>query len=84
MTIRVVRLGSPRFEGEGIRIGTVRRPPRSVPKAEFASQNWCYAGAYSRAIEAHLAMEIVHGVDSEGSHITILWPPIFRRAVMII
>src|SRR3974377_2340931 len=40
MAIRVVRLGSPRMEGEGIRIGTVRRPPRGVPKSEFASQNW--------------------------------------------
>ncbi len=40
MAIRVVRLGSERAEGEGIRIGTVRRPPRGVPKAEFASQNW--------------------------------------------
>jgi uncharacterized protein YeaO (DUF488 family) len=40
MTIRVVRLGSPRAEGEGTRIGTVRRPPRGVPKTQFASQNW--------------------------------------------
>ncbi|MFA5057456.1 MAG: DUF488 family protein [Opitutaceae bacterium] len=40
MPLRVVRLGSPRVEGEGLRIGTVRRPPRGVPKAEFASQNW--------------------------------------------
>ena len=40
MTIRIVRLGSARTKGEGIRIGTVRRPPRGVPKAEFASQNW--------------------------------------------
>jgi uncharacterized protein YeaO (DUF488 family) len=40
MVIRVVRLGSERSEGEGLRIGTVRRPPRGVPKAEFASQNW--------------------------------------------
>lgn len=40
MGVRVVRLGSQRVEGEGIRIGTVRRPPRGVPKAEFASQNW--------------------------------------------
>ena len=38
--MRVVRLGSPRVEGEGTRIGTVRRPPRGVPKAEFASQDW--------------------------------------------
>jgi len=40
VTIRIVRLGSARTKGEGIRIGTVRRPPRGVPKAEFASQNW--------------------------------------------
>jgi uncharacterized protein YeaO (DUF488 family) len=40
MVVRVVRLGSPRTEGEGTRIGTVRRPPRGVPKAEFASQDW--------------------------------------------
>jgi len=40
MTVRVVRLGSDRVEGEGLRIGTVRRPPRGVPKAEFSSQNW--------------------------------------------
>jgi len=40
MTVRVVRLGSNRVEGEGLRIGTVRRPPRGVPKAEFASRNW--------------------------------------------
>lgn len=40
MTIRIVRLGSARNQGEGLRLGTVRRPPRGVPKAEFASQNW--------------------------------------------
>jgi uncharacterized protein YeaO (DUF488 family) len=40
MTVSIVRLGSQRVEGEGPRIGTVRRPPRGVPKAEFASQNW--------------------------------------------
>jgi len=40
VTIRIVRLGSARTKDEGIRIGAVRRPPRGVPKAEFASQNW--------------------------------------------
>ncbi|SAK40271.1 hypothetical protein AWB75_00182 [Caballeronia catudaia] len=40
MTIRIVRLGSPRAEGEGLRIGTVRRPPRGVPKAEFAKRDF--------------------------------------------
>ena len=40
MAIRVVRLGSPRRAGEGMRVGTVRRPPRGVPKAEFASRDF--------------------------------------------
>ena len=40
MTLRIVRLGSPRQPDEGTRIGTVRRPPRGVPKTEFASGNW--------------------------------------------
>lgn len=40
MAIRVVQLGTPRLPGEGLRIGTVRRPPRGVPKAEFASRDF--------------------------------------------
>ena len=40
MPAHVVRLGSPRSRGEGPRLGTVRRPPRGVPKARFASDNW--------------------------------------------
>jgi len=40
MAVRVVRLGTPRTEDEGVRIGTVRRPPRGVPKSEFAARNW--------------------------------------------
>lgn len=40
MPIRIVRLGTPRAKDEGTRIGTVRRPPRGVPKTEFATQNW--------------------------------------------
>ena len=40
MTVLVVRLGTPRAADEGTRIGTVRRPPRGVPKAEFAARNW--------------------------------------------
>jgi uncharacterized protein YeaO (DUF488 family) len=39
MAIRIVRLGSPRARGEGLRIGTVRRPPRGVPKDEYASRD---------------------------------------------
>ena len=40
MPILVVRLGSPRIAGEGLRIGTVRRPPRGVPKSEFGSRDY--------------------------------------------
>ena len=40
MAIRVVRLGGPRAPGEGLRLGTVRRPPRGVPKAQHASRDF--------------------------------------------
>lgn len=40
MPIRIVMLGSPRKEAEGLRIGTVRRPPRGVPKSEFAARDF--------------------------------------------
>ena len=40
MSIHVVRLGFPRAEDEGLRIGTVRRPPRGVPKERFADDDW--------------------------------------------
>jgi uncharacterized protein YeaO (DUF488 family) len=40
MPLRIVRLGTPRHPDEGLRIGTVRRPPRGVPKSAFASGNW--------------------------------------------
>lgn len=40
MSVHIIRLGSDRAPGEGLRIGTVRRPPRGVPKSEYASQNW--------------------------------------------
>jgi len=40
MTVRIVRLGQPRAKGEGTRLGTVRRPPRGVPKKDFARLDW--------------------------------------------
>ena len=40
MAIRIVRLGTPRAAGEGLRLGTVRRPPRGVPKSEFARRDF--------------------------------------------
>ncbi len=40
MAIRIVRLGTPRGAGEGLRVGTVRRPPRGVPRTEYASRDF--------------------------------------------
>jgi uncharacterized protein YeaO (DUF488 family) len=40
MAIRIVRLGTPRHAREGLRIGTVRKPPRGVPKSRFAADDW--------------------------------------------
>jgi uncharacterized protein YeaO (DUF488 family) len=40
MTLRIVQLGSPRQRGEGLRIGTVRRPPRGVPKSRYSPDDW--------------------------------------------
>ena len=40
MTVSVVRLGSARLKGEGVRIGTVRHPPRGVKKSDYARENW--------------------------------------------
>ena len=40
MTVQIVRLGTSRTRKEGLRIGTVRRPPRGVPKSQYASENW--------------------------------------------
>jgi uncharacterized protein YeaO (DUF488 family) len=40
MAVRIVRLGTPRLRGEGLRVGTVRHPPRGVPKSQHAAQDW--------------------------------------------
>jgi len=40
MSIRIVRLGTPRALDEGVRLGTVRRPPRGVPRKDFARRDW--------------------------------------------
>jgi len=39
MALRIVRLGTPRAPGEGLRVGTVRRPPRGIPKPEYATRD---------------------------------------------
>ena len=63
MPIRVVRLGSPRARGEGLRIGTVRRPPRGVPKAAFASQDW-YDVWYPNLAPSAETMKLGQGAET--------------------
>jgi len=64
MTIRIVRLGTERSRGEGLRIGTVRRPPRGVRKSEYASQNWYDVWLPNVAPTAEL-MKMGQAVESE-------------------
>jgi uncharacterized protein YeaO (DUF488 family) len=40
MSIRIVRLGTPKHPDEGVRLGTVRRPPRGIPRTRYATDNW--------------------------------------------
>ncbi len=64
MAIRIVRLGTDRFRDEGLRIGTVRRPPRGVPKSEYASQNWYDVWLPNLAPTAEL-MKLGRAAESE-------------------
>lgn len=66
MTLRIVRLGTPRAAGEGLRIGTVRRPPRGVPKAEFTSQNW-YDVWYPNLAPTAETMALGQAAQASGS-----------------
>lgn len=61
MPITVVRLGSPRKRNEGLRIGTVRRPPRGVPKSEFAKRNYYDVWMPMLSPSADLVALALHG-----------------------
>lgn len=63
MAIRVVRLGSPRSPGEGLRLGTVRRPPRGVPKAEHASRDFYDVWLPDLAPSEALVKQALHATD---------------------
>ena len=65
MSIRIVQLGSPRVQGEGLRLGTVRRPPRGVPKAEFASRNYYDVWLPNLAPSAALVAEALSAHDDK-------------------
>jgi uncharacterized protein YeaO (DUF488 family) len=65
MAVRIVRLGSERIPGEGLRIGTVRRPPRGVPKTEYASENW-YDVWFPNLAPSPETMKLGQAVKTEG------------------
>jgi uncharacterized protein YeaO (DUF488 family) len=65
MAIRVVRLGSPRAPGEGLRVGTVRRPPRGVPRAEHASRNFYDVWLPDLAPSESLVKEALQASDEQ-------------------
>ena len=73
MTVHVVRLGSPRGAGEGLRIGTVRRPPRGVPKSAFASGNWYDVWFPNLAPSAPLVKAALDAADAKA------WASFVRR-----
>ncbi|MCY1166801.1 MAG: DUF488 family protein [Pseudomonadota bacterium] len=64
MAAKIVRLGTARSKDEGLRIGTVRRPPRGVPKAEFASQDW-YDVWYPNLAPSLETMKLGQSVESD-------------------
>jgi uncharacterized protein YeaO (DUF488 family) len=66
MAIRIVRLGSPRTPGEGLRVGTVRRPPRGVPKAEHASRDFYDVWLPDLAPSEGLVKEALHVPDERA------------------
>ena len=66
MAIRVVRLGSPRTPREGLRLGTVRRPPRGVPKAEHASRDFYDVWLPDLAPSENLVKEALHASDERA------------------
>lgn len=66
MAIRIVRLGTERAAGEGPRIGTVRRPPRGVPKTEFASGNW-YDVWYPNLAPSVETMKLGQAVETDAA-----------------
>lgn len=76
MSIRIVRLGTPRASGEGLRIGTVRRPPRGVPKTEFASQNW-YDVWYPNLAPSAETMKL--GQEAQATQEPAQWNAFMRK-----
>ena len=66
MPIHIVRLGSPRLPNEGLRIGTVRRPPRGVPKADFARRDFYDVWQPLLSPSAELVTEAKEATDEKA------------------
>ena len=66
MSIRVIRLGSPRIRGEGLRLGTVRRPPRGVPRGEYASRDFYDVWLPELAPSEGLVKQALHASDERA------------------
>ncbi len=66
MAIRIVRLGSPRQAGEGLRVGTVRRPPRGVPKSEYQARDFYDAWLPELAPSAPLVKQAQGAADDRA------------------
>jgi uncharacterized protein YeaO (DUF488 family) len=73
MAIRVVRLGAARLQGEGLRIGTVRRPPRGVRKSEYSARNY-----YDLWLPA-LAPSVEAVTQALSARLEIEWKRFVRR-----
>jgi uncharacterized protein YeaO (DUF488 family) len=79
MTVRIVRLGTPRAPREGLRIGTVRRPPRGVPKARFAKDDWYdvwYPALSPSAELVRMALDAQHDASPAGER---AWASFVRK-----
>jgi uncharacterized protein YeaO (DUF488 family) len=79
MAVSIVRLGSPRRAGEGLRIGTVRRPPRGVPKSAFASRDFYDVWLPDLAPSAALLRNGQPGRGEHGEHDEQRWRIFARR-----
>lgn len=73
MSIRVIRLGSPRTRGEGLRLGTVRRPPRGVPRSEYGSRDFYDIWLPELAPSEQLVREALRASDATT------WRAVMRR-----
>lgn len=74
MAIRIVRLGTARARDEGLRLGTVRRPPRGVPKAQLATRDFYDVWVPEAAPSEGLLKAAKHSVDDERK-----WKTFVRR-----